>query len=189
MDYNKIETLLLQTQHGNLNSKEQLLQEFTPFIQNFTNKIYIHGYTKEDLQNECYLTLLNCINKYNPETHRFVGYATTAMKNSIHCILRKNLKHKSILGEDSLTFTGNLENLNIKAKEQIDSKIINQHTIKTILGIIPTLTIEQQEILAYVFLRHNTLTSYSQIKEIPYSTAAKRKLKLSKLLIKKFSDN
>ena len=80
MDYKTIEKLALESKKGNKKSKEKLIEEFKPFILNLSAKTHIDGYNIYDLQNECYAILLKCVNKYNPEKHRFVAYGTNAIK-------------------------------------------------------------------------------------------------------------
>ncbi len=65
MDYKYIETLARKAKDGDVHSKEQLAEEFKPFIINLANKTFIHGYDFYDLQNECYHSLFKCLSLYN----------------------------------------------------------------------------------------------------------------------------
>ena len=80
MDYKYIESLLLSAKNGDIFSVEKLTEEFTPLIKSLYNKTYLTNYTKEDLQEECYLTLLKCIKTYKPESHRFVAMLQMLLK-------------------------------------------------------------------------------------------------------------
>ena len=178
MDYNYIEFLILSAKTGDSLSVEKLTEEFTPLIKSLCNKTYLNNYTKEDLQEECYLTLLKCIKTYNPESHRFVAYATNAIKNNLNYLIRKNLKHKEITSQDCLTSNGYLEDLNLSSKDKIDEEILHKHTKKIILEAIKILSNEEKELFIYVILKRNTLKAYSELKNISYSSTSKIKAKV-----------
>lgn len=178
MDYKHIEYLLLSAKDENRQSTEKLTQEFTPLIKSLCNKTYLSNYTKEDLQEECYLTLLKCIKTYNPESHRFVAYATNAIKNNLNYLIRKNLIHKELTSQDCLTLTGSLDELNLSSKDKIDEELLHSYTKKSILEAIEILTDEEKELFIYVLLKKNTLKSYSKLKNIPYSKTSKIKSKV-----------
>ena len=184
MDYNHIESLLLSAKNGDVSSIETLTEEFTPLIKSLCNKTYLSSYTKEDLQEECYLTLLKCIKTYNPESHRFVAYATNAIKNNLNYLIRKNLKHKEITSQDCLTSTGSLDDLNLSSRNKIDEELLHSHTKKVILEAIKILSDEEKELFIYVILRRNTLKSYSELKNISYSSTSKIKSKVLKKITK-----
>ena len=188
MDYNYIEFLILSAKTGDSLSAEKLTEEFTPLIKSLCNKTYLTNYTKEDLEEECYLTLLKCIRTYNPESHRFVAYATNAIKNNLNYLIRKNLIHKEITSQDSLTSSGYLEDLNLSSRDKIDEELLHSHTKKIILEAIENLTDEEKELFIYVVLRRNTLKSYSQLKNISYSSTSKVKSKVLKKITNYIED-
>lgn len=182
MDYRHIESLLLSAKNEDISSIEKLIEKFTPLIKSLCNKTYLTNYTKEDLQEECYLTLLKCIRTYNPESHRFVAYATNAIKNNLNYLIRKNLIHKEITSQDCLTSTGSLDDLNLSSKNKIDEELLHSHTKKSILEAIETLSYEEKELFIYVLLKKNTLKSYSELKNISYSRTSKIKSKVLKTI-------
>lgn len=183
MDYKYIESLLLSAKNGYISSVEKLTEEFTPLIKSLCNKTYLTNYTKEDLQEECYLTLLKCIKTYKPESHRFVAYATNAIKNNLNYLIRKNLIHKEITSQDCLTSTGSLDDLNLSSKDKIDEELLHSHIKKTILEAIETLSTEEKELFIYVILKKNTLKSYSELKNISYSSTSKIKANILKRIL------
>ncbi len=182
MDYKYIESLLLSAKNGDIFSTEKLTEEFTPLIKSLCSKTHLSNHTKEDLENECYLSLITAIKKYNPESHRFVAYATNAIKNNLNYLIRKNLIHREITSQDSLTSTGSLEDLNLTTDEKIDEALISSHIKKTILKAVTTLNDDQKELFIYVQLRKNSLKSYAALKNISCSTASKRKVQIMKFL-------
>ena len=188
MNYKHIESLLLSAKYGDIFSVEKLTEEFTPLIKSLCNKTYLSNYSKEDLQEECYLTLLKCIKTYNPESHRFVAYATNAIKNNLNYLIRKNLKHKEITSQDCLTSNGYLEDLNLSSKDKIDEELLHSHTKKSILEAIKTLSYEEKELFIYVLLKKNTLKSYSELKNISYSSTSKIKAKVLRKIAEYIED-
>lgn len=188
MDYRHIESLLLSAKNEDISSIEKLIEEFTPLIKSLCNKTYLTNYTKEDLQEECYLTLLKCIKTYNSESHRFLAYATNAIKNNLNYLIRKNLIHKELTIQDCLTSTGSLDGLNLSSKDTIDEELQHSHTKKIILEAIENLTAEEKELFIYVVLRRNTLKSYSQLKNISYSSTSKVKSKVLKKITNYIED-
>ncbi len=188
MNYKNIESLLLSAKNGDIPSIEKLTQEFTPLIKSLCSKAHLTNYTKEDLENECYLTLLKSIQKYNPSKHRFVAYATNAIKNNLNYLIRKNLIHKEITSQDCLTSTGSLEHLNLSSRNTIDEELLHSHTKKSILEAIETLNYEEKELFIYVLLKKNTLKSYSKLKNISYSSTSKIKSKILKKITNYIED-
>ncbi len=42
-----------------------------------------------DLQHECYQSLFKCLSLYNLDKHRFVAYATNAIKNNMNDLIKR----------------------------------------------------------------------------------------------------
>lgn len=186
MDFNIIESLILKIKEGDITSKNLLAKEFRPFIRNFTSKFYIHGYTLDDIENECYLTLFKCINYYNPKQHRFVAYATNSIKNSIYLIIRKSLKRSNTEGSEALLFNLDSEEAFTsldKGPEDIFISFEQHNLLKVALS---KLTKEEYELISFYLSNTTTLKDYAKLKELPYSTVIWRKKvilnKLEKLL-------
>lgn len=186
MDYDYIESLVLSSKAGDKTSKEKIINEFKPFILNFSKKLYIDRYDFQDIQNECYVILLHSIEKYNPETHRFVAYATNAIKNSMYAIVKKSIKKNNVQGLNTLTFDGDLSTLNIKDFSNVDDDLIYDCSSSELFDIINSLSTSEKELFVFNILRQNSLRSYAKWKKISPSTAGNKKLilreKLKKLL-------
>lgn len=180
MNYDYIESLVLSSKTGDINSKEKLMNEFKPFILNFSKKTFIDGYDFQDIQNECYIILLHAIEKYNPEAHRFVAYATNAIKNSMYAIIKKSNKNKNVQGLNTLTFDGDISSLNVKVSSNLDDNLNYASSSAKLFKIIDSLTLSEKELLVFNILKQNSLKSYAQWKNISTSTASNRKLKLRK---------
>ena len=81
--------MVTNCKNGNILSKEKLVEEFSPLIFNISKKTFIDRYEISDIQNECFQTLFKCVSLYNLEKHRFVAYATNAIKNNINDLIKR----------------------------------------------------------------------------------------------------
>ena len=185
MNYKIVEDLVLESKEGNKEAKEKLMEEFKPFIINISSKTYIDGYSFCDLQNECYAILLKCINKYNPEKHRFVAYGTNAIKNGIYYLLRNSKHRENLEGTFTLTSDGNLDSLNLIAPGSIEDTLIKKYDMNTINSAIDKLNRDEKEFINFVILNNKTVKEYAQTKNISYSSAIYKK----SILIKKISNS
>jgi len=183
MDYEKIENLVVRAKSFDKEATLDLITEFTPLMRSLSRKTHISNYAYEDINQECVISLLKCIEKYNLETHKFVAYATNGIKNNLNYLIRKNLVHREITSQDSLTPTGSLEDLNIGVAEEIDLNLIDEYNKKLIKkAVVNCLNDEQKELFIYIKLKKNTVKEYAKLKNISYTTAAKRKNIVLKIL-------
>ncbi|MBK1812176.1 sigma-70 family RNA polymerase sigma factor [Clostridium sp. YIM B02505] len=188
MDYEQIEHLVVAAKTNELKAKEMLMIEFTPFIRNLSRKSIVHGYDREDLQNECYRTLFKCIFKYNCENHRFVGYATNAIKNTMNNLIKVSVKRSSAEGAQALIMDERMENKLIEDDELFEDRICNQAYNSSIKDFISELNDTDKEIINFVFFEEKQLKEYSALKEVRYTTVVNRKNTALKNL-KKIMDN
>jgi len=182
MNFKYVEQLAFESKTGIISSKEKLLEEFRPFIINFASKTFIYGFEMQDIQNECYITLLKCIKMYNPIKHQFVGYAIRAIKNSIFYILRKSKNRSSAEGSEALTANGDLEYLNLSTKDELDETIFKKCDTLEMKDALSKLSHDEREFIQIVVFQKNTIKDYSKLKKISYSTALYKKDKIFKKL-------
>lgn len=175
MDFEQIEHLVLAAKAGELKAKEKLMFEFTPLIRNLSSKSFVHGYDSDDLQNECYKTLFKCISFYNCENHRFVGYATNAIKNTINNLIKVSVRRSSTEGAKALIMDERMENKLIEDDELLEDKICNLAYNSSIKDFISELNDKDKEIINFVFFEEKQLKEYSALKEIRYTTVVNRK--------------
>ncbi|MBY6836769.1 sigma-70 family RNA polymerase sigma factor [Clostridium botulinum] len=176
MDLKYVEMLAKKSKNGDNLSKEKLIEEFRPFIKNLSRKTFIHGYDKDDIENECYKNLFKCLNSYNLEKHRFVAYATIGIKNNLNDLIRKTKNRNNAEGASALTLTDNLEHTLPSNYENLEEVLCNQCDFKMLKVAIKNLTEEEQELIDFIFFKNNTIKLYSTLKDMCYSTAAKRKI-------------
>ena len=185
MDFDYIETLAAKCNNNDKKAKELLALEFKPLILNLSKKTFIDGYSTYDIQNECYVSLFYCINKYNFGSHRFVSYATRAIKNNLYALLKKKKGRSVIDGNETLTLTDNLEHILGCNLDSVEDVVFTKFNLASIMKAIKTLNEEEKEIINYIFFDNHTTKDYSIFKNIPYSTANSRKINaLSKLFNK-----
>ncbi|WP_252247827.1 sigma-70 family RNA polymerase sigma factor [Clostridium sp. ZS6] len=186
MDFKYVEMLAKKSKDGDNLSKEKLIEEFRPFIKNLSRKTFIHGYDKEDLENECYKNLFKCLNSYNLEKHRFVAYATNGIKNNLNDLIRKTKNRDNSEGSSTLILSDNLEHTLPSNNPNLEEILCNKCDLEILKTAIKNLTKEEQELIDFIFFKNNTIRLYSHLKDMCYSTAAKRKMdvvrKISKFI-------
>ncbi|MCS6110971.1 sigma-70 family RNA polymerase sigma factor [Clostridium botulinum] len=180
MDLKYVEMLAKKSKHGDNLSKEKLIEEFRPFIRNLSRKTFIHGYDKDDIENECYKNLFKCLNSYNLEKHRFVAYATIGIKNNLNDLIRKTKNRDNSEGSSALTLTDNLEHTLPSNNPNLEDTLCNQCDLEILKVAIKNLTEEEQELIDFIFFKNNTVKLYSDLNNLCYSTAAKRKMDVIK---------
>jgi RNA polymerase sigma factor (sigma-70 family) len=109
MDFNYIETLVTRCKNNDETAKEKLAAEFRPLIYNISKRTFIDGYSVHDIQHECYKSLFKSVSMYNLEKHRFVAYATNAIKNNINDLIKKIKSRSSTEGNDALSLHDDVE--------------------------------------------------------------------------------
>jgi len=189
MNFSKIENLVLLCKRGDTKAKEKLVEEFTPFILNLSKKSYVNGFEFEDLKNECYKTLFKCVQLYNVDRHRFVAYATNAIKNSINHLIRTTARRENSEGPKALILSDNLEHVLSYDMEFVEDEICKKILDEKLKAAIESLTLEEKDLIEFVYYKKNTLKKYASYSGIPYSKVISLKnnilIKLNTLLTNK----
>ncbi|NFH89565.1 sigma-70 family RNA polymerase sigma factor [Clostridium botulinum] len=175
MNFKYVEMLAKKSKDGDNLSKEKLIEEFRPFIKNLSIKTFIHGYDRNDIENECYKNLFKCLKSYNLEKHRFVAYATNGIKNNLNDLIRKTKNRDNAEGSSALTLTNNLEYILPSNNENLEEILCNKCDLEILKTAIKNLTEEEQELIDFIFFKNNTIRLYSDLKDMCYSTAVNRK--------------
>jgi RNA polymerase sigma factor (sigma-70 family) len=172
MDYNKIEEIVSLAKAGNKQAKEDIAMEFRPFILNLSKKTHIISYEFSDIENECYRVLFKCVNKYDIERHRFVAYATNAIKNSISGLIRVTARRGGNYGQKPFTYSNCTNNAPFPCGDSVDDFIVNKLNRKKLKYAIKDLDYIEQELLYYIYIKGYSLNKYSKIKGISYYAAS-----------------
>eukprot|EP00831_Metopus_contortus_P059510 TRINITY_DN51486_c0_g1_i1.p1 TRINITY_DN51486_c0_g1~~TRINITY_DN51486_c0_g1_i1.p1 ORF type:complete len:260 (+),score=15.17 TRINITY_DN51486_c0_g1_i1:175-954(+) len=184
MDFKYIEQLVINCKNNDKSSKEKLAEEFRPFIYNISKKTFIDGYDIFDIQNECYHTLFKCVYSYNIKKHRFVGYATNAIRNNINDLIRRFKNRKSTEGIAALAFSDDFEK-NLPSQDiNLEDLICDKCDYIELRLAINKLNEEEKELIDFIFFKNNTIRNYAYLKNICYSTANFRKKNVLKKIYK-----
>jgi len=177
VNYEYIENLVTDAKIGDLNAKKALIQEFTPFVNSISRKIFIHGYERCDIKNECFLTLCDCISKYKLNTNSFVGYATNSIKNNLNVLITRLVKRNDFDGIFSLS--DDLENtVSLNHVIEQENKFLEYEYNRLLSAIKNNLNDSERDLVFFLFFKNNTLTNYAYYENISYVTASKRKKKV-----------
>lgn len=182
MDLNYIEELVTKCKNGDILSKEKLVQEFRPLIINISRKTFIDGYEIQDIQNECYKSLFKSVCLYNLERHRFVAYATNAIKNNINDLI-KRIKTKSLTdGNDALSLHDDFENNLPSNDASLEDLLCEQCDYSDLKLALNNLNEDEKDLIDFIFFKNNTVRTYAYSKNMCYSTAnLRKKVTLKKL--------
>lgn len=188
MNYEYIESLALKSKNGDTLSKEKLVTEFRPLILNIVKRTFIHGYDNNDIQNECYKALFKCLSMYNLDKHRFVAYASNGIRNNINDLIKRSKNRNSAEDPEALTLSDNLEHILLSCEDNMEDMLCNKLDYESLIFSINKLNKEERELIKFIFFKNNTVSTYAYLKNIPYSTANRRKIaaltKLSKYINK-----
>lgn len=185
MDYNYVESLVYQCKNGDMISKEKLADEFRPLIINISKRTFIDGYDLNDIRNECYKSLFKCVSLYNLEKHKFVAYATNAIKNNINDLIKHIKTRSSTNGNDALSLHSDVEKDLPSHDIALEDLFCDMCDYNDLRVAIKNLTEEEKELIDFIFFKNNTAQDYAYYKNMCYSTACLKK----KVILKKIYDN
>jgi RNA polymerase sigma factor (sigma-70 family) len=183
MDYEKIEKLVLRAKNNDKDAKEDIINRFKPYVLTISKNTHIHGYDFYDIQHECYQTVLNCIELYDPANKKFIGYVLTSIRNSVKGLMKKSDRRRTSEGIEALILSDNLELTLCSEEKNILDFLCERCELTLLKQAISSLNEIEQELIKYIFFERNTLKSYAEFKSICYTTATNRRnTALSKLL-------
>ncbi len=176
MNYKHIEQLVTKAKLGDNNAKEELVMEFTPFIDSLSRKTFIYSYDTDDIKNECFRILFNCVSLYNSNSHRFVAYAINGIKKSINDLIKKNLNRSAFEGLPALISNEDqIKHIVYSRDVNIEDLLCNKEGYEKINSALDNLNIQEKLLVDFVFLKGNTLTNYAYRNNISYVAANRRK--------------
>ena len=183
MNYTQIESLVQSSKQGNNTSKELLAQSFKPFILSISKRTFINGYDFYDIQNECFKILFHCLSLYNPETSKFVAYATNGIRKSLNDLIKKSKNRSHAEGHEALILCGYLEHLLPSEIPTTEEVLCEKADYQIVISALNKLPSKEKNLITYVFLENNTVRSYAALHNINYSTAIFIKNNALKLLL------
>lgn len=183
MDFNYIEALVIKCKNNDETSKEKLAAEFRPLIYNISKRTFIDGYNVHDIQQECYKSLFKSVSIYNLEKHRFVAYATSAIKNNINDLIKRIKSKSSTEGNETLGLHDNFEKEFPSQEISTEISLCEMCDYEDLKLALKDLNEEELELINFVFFRNYTVRDYAYLKNMCYSTAiVKKKTILKKIL-------
>ncbi|OOM13987.1 sigma-70 family RNA polymerase sigma factor [Clostridium saccharobutylicum] len=187
MDFNYIEDLVTKCKNNDESAKEKLATEFRPLIYNISKKTFIDGYNKHDIYQECYKSLFKSVSMYNLEKHRFVAYATNAIKNNMNDLIKRIKTRSSTEGNDALSLHDNFEKDIPSVEISPEISLCEMCDYEDLRLALKDLNEEEKELIDFVFFRNNTVLNYAHLKDMCYSTAIVKKKNILKKLLNNIS--
>lgn len=189
MDFDYIEALVTKCRNNDEEAKEKLAAEFKPLICNISKRTFIDGYNNLDLQQECYQSLFKSVSMYNLEKHRFIAYATNAIKNNMNDLIKKIKTRNSTEGNDALSLHDNFEK-DIPSEEiSTEASLCEMCDYEELRLALRSLNEDEIELIDFIFYRNNTVKDYANYKNLRYSTALFKKNSILKKILNSISMN
>lgn len=185
MDFNYIEALVTRCKNNDEQAKEKLAYEFRPLIYNISKRTFIDGYHPHDIIQECYHSLFKSVSRYNLEKHRFVAYATNAIKNNMNDLIKRTKTRRSTEGSDALSLHANVENDFPELESSTEASLCEMCDYEDLKLALKNLNEEEMDFINFVFFKNNTVKDYAYLRNMCYSTAIVKK----KTILKKIFNN
>ncbi len=187
MDFNYIESLVIKCKNNDEAAKEKLAAEFKPLIYNISKRTFIDGYNIYDIQQECFESLFKSVSMYNIKKHRFVAYATNAIKNNIKYLIKRIKSRSSTEGNDALSLHYNFEN-NLPSEEiSTETSLSEMCDYEDLKLALKNLNEDELELIDFVFYKNYTVKEYAYFKNMCYSTAILKKNTILKKILNNIS--
>ncbi|WP_440250802.1 sigma-70 family RNA polymerase sigma factor [Clostridium sp.] len=162
MDYKRIDYLVSKANEKDTDSILELFNLYSPFLNNFLNSINIDSYDINDLKQECYLVLINCLRKYN-YNFPFTSYYIKSCKNRIYSLIKFNKE----IAIDHYDF--------IEDTKEFEDFCIHKLDVFKLKEALKTLSIEDKLIIEDYFFNNMSLIDMSIKYDLKYITLVKRK--------------
>ncbi|OOM07214.1 sigma-70 family RNA polymerase sigma factor [Clostridium saccharobutylicum] len=183
MDFNYIEDLVSKCKNNDEKAKEKLAYEFRPLIYNISKRTFIDGYNTNDIIQECYQSLFKSVYMYNLEKHRFVAYATNAIKNNMNDLIKKTKTRRSTEGNDALSLHNDVEKEFLSEEISAETSLCEMCDYEDLKLALKNLNKDEKQFIDFVFFKNYTVLDYANIKNMCYSTAiVKKRNILNKIL-------
>ena len=187
MDFDYIEILVAKCKNNDEVAKENLSAEFRPLIYNISKRTFIDGYEIQDIQNECYQSLFKSVSMYNLEKHRFVAYATNAIKNNMSDLIKRIKTRSSTEGNDALSLHDDVEKEFPSDEISTEISLCEMCDFQDLRLALKNLNEEEMDFINFVFFKNNTVKDYAYLKNMCYSTAIVKKKTIFKKILTNIS--
>lgn len=185
-----MELLVEKAKDNDRQAKETIIKNFEPLVIKLSISTYIESYEAQDIQNECYKTLLQCIGTYDLSRHRFVAYATMAINNSVNSMIKTAILKYYTQGFGTMVIDAMLEDSLCSDEPSYEDQLILSERNKSISDnlklALKTLKPKELELIDYLYYKKCSTKKYAALKGYTYAAVAHRKLLVLKKLRKKF---
>ncbi|ALB46556.1 sigma-70 family RNA polymerase sigma factor [Clostridium beijerinckii] len=175
MDFDYVETLVTRCKNNDEDAKEKLAYEFRPLIYSISKRTFIDRYNFHYIIQECYHSLFKSVSKYNLEKHRFVAYATNAIKNNMNDLIKRTRTRRSTEGSDALSLHDDVENDFPELEISTETSLCEMCDYEDLKLALENLNKEEVELIDFVFYKNYTVKEYAYFKNMCYSTAIQKK--------------
>lgn len=170
-----IEDLVKEAKLGSSIAKEELINNFRPFIVKKAQNIFIKNYEIEDLIQIGYFSIIKAIESYKLEKKNFVAYVTYAITNNFNYEIRKMSKHRFESSLNKETEEG-LEVIDLISDHiNIEEQVIKEEELEKLYKAFGILTLEERRLIKIIYFKNVKIKEYSEIKGLKYGTVLKRK--------------
>ena len=127
-------------------------------------------------------SLFKCVSLYNLEKHRFVAYATNAIKNNMNDLIKRIKTRSSTEGNDALSLHDDVEKDLPSQDISLEDLFCEECDYEDLRLALNNLNEEEKELIDFIFYKNNTVQNYAYFKNMCYSTASlKKKVTLKKI--------
>lgn len=167
-----LKILLLKILSGDNNSKQELIDRFSPAIKKEASKVHLQSYTSDDLMQIGIVSLLEAVNKINldKENLNISAYIYSTILNNYRYLIRKNINLNNISSLNSISSTGNDMSDLIVANDDIQKDFEDKTMSHVIRQAINTLNPLEKALIEYMYLsdEKHYASGFMEIHSIPY---------------------
>lgn len=176
MNYLELDELVLKAKNKDEGAMEKLLNKYKYFIVKYASRVYINGYEMNDLIQMANIAIIRSVEKYTPGNGNFTPYVTYAIRNTFNYLIRQKAKENLIESiEAPITIGIRLEDT-LMDDVSTEEDYIKKELAELIREEVDKLEENLKDIITFIYLDcEGNLKSYSQSRNLQYSTAAKRK--------------
>lgn len=152
--------------------------KLTPLWKKFARETHLCGYDNEDLVQECYLQLVNCLEKFNE--HLGVPFESYYKIQLYGWRANQNRKKREVLSLNEEDYQQLLEkpDSEMSVEKQVENQLLFQIVIRELSAMQP---MDQAIIMAY-YVQNKPLKAIAKRLDIKYKAAEFRKGKMIKIL-------
>lgn len=185
--YREIERFVFLSKKGDEKAKKELLERLRPLIISSIRRYYNNYLYYDDLVQEGYEEILQCIENYDPSKGaKFLGYVKISLK--FHYLNKHRKKVHLSLNEP--IGDGEEEIIDLLKGDEIEALdfIINKEEKEFLLKGLNSLTKRQREVVIYYYIDGKSMKEIGEILGISYRTVVNTKTvalnKLKKTIVK-----